>query len=208
MSLLASSSMDSRLISPRLDRGPRSAPPADHRRVPSQWWPWTNRLGPTRATRPRSTEVAASYLMGLACLLGLVRLHRRQRERGEYRVDPCCLESQRGFESRPASQSQFRGRTATDLGGERIVAELFVGDNPEESRSLVRSAVKDGSRVRVDRTRPGPNPGARWHHLRRVGTSMVPSWGEPLPVDGGRCLPAIGDLGIDVLAWRNRAREG
>jgi membrane-associated phospholipid phosphatase len=28
-----------------------------------------------------ATDVAASYLIGLACLLGLVRLHRRLRER-------------------------------------------------------------------------------------------------------------------------------
>jgi len=40
-------------------------------------------VGPSRIVQGHhwATDVAASYLMGLACLLGLVRLHRRLRER-------------------------------------------------------------------------------------------------------------------------------
>jgi hypothetical protein len=195
------------LGSSRLGRGPRSAPAVDHRRVPSRprrpRRPEPDRTRPPLGDRcrgllpdgaglspwPRPITSPATMAMGMT--------------RSTHVVWNSNAGSKAGLRTNRSSWEELRQILAAN----GIVAELFVGDNPEESRSRVRSAVKDGSRVRVERSWPGPNSGSRWHHLRRVGMRMAPSWGELLPVDGGRCLPTIGDLGIDVLARRNRARE-
>jgi len=200
MSLLTSSSMDSRLIASRSRSEIRSSGGP-----PSRAFSMVALDDPARADEgdeaegdrdrgllpdgaglspwPRPTTSLAARAMGMTGSTLLV-----------WNSNPG---SKAGLPANRSSEEELRQTLAAN----GIVAELFIGDNPEESRSRLRSAVKDGSRVRVDRSRPDPDSGARWHYLRRVGTSMAPSWGELLPVDGGRCLPTIGDLGVDVLAW-------